>query len=332
MARQRIQLAGKVNARLDELDNGAIFDLQNQVFTYLDNPGQIWCCRPDCNGRYESPYEMADHGLHCSDLISDIAPASSRVQLSVYRVLDDYGIGEYDQLARAIRAAVLRHADSPLVINLSLGFGPHVAQLANLLQDPAQFLNAPFGGAGASSLGAMSTAAAGNAARDLSMAAARYLFGQLPSTEVAGGSRQVVAIAAAGNDACPGQTRPAPRFPAIHEGVIGVGSIADAQGTLSSFTNLDDVYGTRNDGIGAYGEGIVGLHTAARFPQNQGPVWPWQSRRAINDTGWATWSGTSFATPIVSAIAALLLSRGASVADVQKWVEKETDVRAIAQT
>ncbi len=89
----------------------------------------------------------------------------------------------------------------------------------------------------------------------------------------------VLIVAAAGNDGCD-----CLHIPAALESVLAVGAM-DAQGNPIGFSNWGKAY--QSQGILALGENILG---------------------AIPGGGTATKTGTSFATPIVSGIVALLLS------------------------
>src|SRR5581483_3704002 len=75
--------------------------------------------------------------------------------------------------------------------------------------------------------------------------------------------------------------------------------------TFAPYSNDDDFPGTRDDGISAFGgnidpgtglsthEGVTGLFVSRSFPSG-----------TLNTTGWARWSGTSFATPFITGLAA----------------------------
>jgi cyanobactin maturation PatA/PatG family protease len=91
--------------------------------------------------------------------------------------------------------------------------------------------------------------------------------------------KNVLIVAAAGNDGCE-----CLHLPAALESVLAVGAM-DSQGNPLNFSNWGKAY--QNQGILALGENILG---------------------ATPDGGTTLRSGTSFATPIVSGIVALLLS------------------------
>lgn len=126
--------------------------------------------------------------------------------------------------------------------------------------------------------------------------------------------RNVLLVAAAGNDACEGEPRPEPRMPAKFEGVLGVSAVDDIRTpTLTPYSNLDDSL-LPDDGIGAVGGGTTGTKSAqglvSLFVSEKVP------RRAVatdptdpdNRKGLVLWSGTSFATPVAVGFAACLWS------------------------
>jgi hypothetical protein len=108
----------------------------------------------------------------------------------------------------------------------------------------------------------------------------------------------VLAIAASGNDSCRPTIVAGPKLPAVAEGILGIGSYLKA-GTQSNFSNDDDLEDP-DDGVGAFGEDVVGPYTRAKYPDG-----------TTNTSGLAMWSGTSFATPVSAALAACLISEKA---------------------
>jgi subtilisin family serine protease len=153
----------------------------------------------------------------------------------------------------------------------------------------------------------------------------RRAHGGLSSTMQWLYDRGVLVVAAAGNDALRehhGGIRPQPRFPAYYEPVLSVAA-ADADGEPSLYSNRGDVDPFFN-GITTFGgavkkpksrtsvprprtggkareRSIVGLYCSPTLPGGK-----------ANKTGYVHWAGTSFSTPIVSALAALLWQQDAA--------------------
>jgi subtilisin family serine protease len=152
------------------------------------------------------------------------------------------------------------------------------------------------------------------------------------------GQKDVVVVAAAGNDSARSSRRRT-RFPAAYENVIGVGALPTlsptSTGSYSSAAysnraddqNPDEGYMTFGGEPGP-GRGIRGLYTSEIPVYVEGWLsWLWRIftgtgldgwkgpgylpphprtltldriRYKRNQTGWAWWAGTSFATPIIS--------------------------------
>jgi hypothetical protein len=274
----------------------------------------------------EDYFTIADHGLFIADIINDIAPGT---EIRVYRALNDFGITDLELVGKAIDYAIQDAGGKPLIINCSLGFAPELILIEPLLRrSPVN----PFSAASAYGQGrdffqsigpALSIEPSKNAilgTLDLpDIAALRTMFA-LPL------NGQVLTVAAAGNDSRRGDDIVvAPRVPAAIEEVLGVSAIVPDAGPTNwrsaPYTNDDDVENERDDGVSAMGgdatmtafpvmslNGLVGLYVTDNIPNN--------------DWGRAEWSGTSFATPIITGLAACvwweLLRRGANpVPDAQ---------------
>lgn len=239
-------------------------------------------------------YLMPDHGLFVAGVIHSLAPLA---RLHLYEVLNPYGIGCVETIMNGlIRLLQDPQVSRPVILNCSLMLdipstlhgdpdltgGPLPVGFANQVVSPLQDLFARLAQAG------------------------------------------VVAVAAAGNDAVkqpgkPGRIpRPPARFPAAFDSVIGVGALGrppyPRPARKATYSNLAD----RPNGAGYVtlggedGEelGMLGVFTGGfpgymdAFPADPHQVRAERVRYDPNDTGWAWWAGTSFATPVVAGILA----------------------------
>ena len=253
----------------------------------------------------DDDYLMTDHGLFAAGIVRDIAPTAD---VRLIRVLNDYGVGDLLSLTQAMsRLPALIGTDgiTRIVVNLSL-----VADLppdAKLLswwfprtsRDP-QVLRERFG----------------DVCRVIGLS--QFCVDKTLAW-LRGSGRNVLVVAAAGNDfnAAAGGSRPAPRLPARDDAVLGVAAV-NRYGNPASYSNKGD-FVVLGNGVATFGgdataarsgdlprqpaagDAVVGLFTAPVFPLSTPPTPP-----ATNASSWAFWAGTSFATPVVSGIAACL--------------------------
>ncbi|HEX2514537.1 MAG TPA: S8 family serine peptidase, partial [Chloroflexota bacterium] len=127
----------------------------------------------------------------------------------------------------------------------------------------------------------------------------------------------VLVVAAAGNDGGVGTAPlpPEPRIPARYEDVLAVAAVKRSSFDPAPFSNRGDV-AIMGNGVAVFGgdarpaeggdaddpwvtvDGVVGAFSSPTLPLGGGP----------NRSGWAAWAGTSFATPIITGLAAGILS------------------------
>jgi hypothetical protein len=265
----------------------------------------------DVYGRHY-PIELSDHGLFIAGIIRDIARDA---RIECIRVLNFLCVGDLQIINGALSKIYNRMLSvdpdtgdegdlfgKPVVINLSLviptedearqkGINPLAGGFEIV---PAPLLFAILGLAG---LGAIFVASAGNE----------------------GDQREL-----------PGGKRPMALFPAALgsppysvDSVIAVGAV-DANGHVTSYSCYP---GSR--GIATYGgevprivppnppcsdpalttlDALRGIYSSVEYPPlSLDP--PAQYYQAPNDHAWAYWLGTSFATPIITAVTARILER-----------------------
>lgn len=240
-----------------------------------------------------------DHGLFVAGIVRDIAP---RAELHLIRVLGDNGLGDLRALAATLRHLPERllgpaPPGTRLIVNLSLVAEAPALEgwLPRTAADPAA-LRARWG--------------------DVCATMSRLQSGLARTIDWLAGEG-VLIVAAAGNAALGPASRPQPRPPAAYDSVLGVAAVTAARlpafysdrGDMVVFGNGVAVFG--GEGIAAapdrlaeipppVGErmdAVAGLFSAARLPLTPPGA-------GTNETGWVYWSGTSFATPVISAIAA----------------------------
>ncbi len=247
-------------------------------------------------------YVMSDHGLFVASIINALAPAA---KLHLIEVLNPYGVGTLESIARGFaRAAdfILKNPGATVVVNASLFLG--VVQKDQAAIDELAKID-PFW--------------------------ARFKEGDIdglvaPLREVCAFIHTHVGrvAAAAGNDGRirtngDGQVEdfhPAARFPAAYENVVGVAAL-NLDDSIAIYTNLADLQG--DEGIATFGgdkigedsdpeKGVLGVYIGS-FPDG-----------TPNRFGLARWSGTSFATPRVTAAFVALMSDGVSQRDAFKRI------------
>ncbi|HSL45682.1 MAG TPA: S8/S53 family peptidase [Anaerolineales bacterium] len=279
-----------------EIKDIFVADPAMEVFLYPD--------QPELNGlaRYGQPpdhYDMNDHGTFIASIIRTITPST---KIYLYQVLNRFGEGSLTAISYGLVAAINQRGEeaTPLIFNCSFGVEdilPHRPQLPALSEPSTQVLiftciNDAFGWA---------------------------------TTHL-----NVKVVASAGNDAKEGEaengTQPDPRSPAKLDHILSVaalpkGPVRDpARGNRyrpASYSNRAHALGSAKDMT--YSFATLGGERRKNRPYRSigGPlgvyigVIPKVKRDGTflqddppNPTGWARWSGTSFAAPVITALLA----------------------------
>lgn len=263
---------------------------------------------------YSEPryYFMPDHGLFISGIIRDLAP---RVRIRLVRILNDFGCCDLYNLFAALtdlEQELVSGAIRRLVINLSLAVTPDVRRLSAIWFENRSWPSGQLSGA----LRLLTQLEEG----------LRLLFESLYT-------HGALIVAAAGNDSEPahkqGKKPGPPRAPARYSTTMSVTAV-NSQYETARYANAASIApmdaGVATFGGDSYGvtgadgqpDAVRGIYIAPTFPGGD-----------LNVSGWADWSGTSFATPVISALGAHLLAQGWSVpnalARITAGRERKTD-------
>lgn len=257
-------------------------------------------------------YDMSNHGLFVAGIINSIA--GDRVQrIHLVQVLNNFGVGSVSTVMEGLNLAMkLKRRDVPMVINISLTMAlpidDHVK--VDLPADALAFVNDR------------------NKVRDVKDLIDRTFIPNnhrevttFENIQLAGQWKDVYIVGSAGNDSDRlGQvpTGKSVRYPAASTGVLGVGA-TDADGQHAWYSNISELQPTQgiitlggsSSPNNAQAQGILGvwidkLPDAAFTPPPPAPGTPVTE---TNPDACARWSGTSFATPIVTGTLARLASK-----------------------
>ena len=269
-----------------------------------------------CTGHdnYGEPryYAMPDHGLFVAGLIRDIAPGA---RIRLIRVLDDFGGGDLYNLFAALtdlEQELVSGTIRRLVINLSLTIMPDIRRLPYIWFDHREWPSAQL---------SRVTRALAHIEEGL-----RLLFESLYA-------HGALVVAAAGNDSTlankQGLQPQPPRAPARYDTTLSVTSV-NSRFAPSRFANLACMP-PLNAGVATFGGDSYGSIDAHKWPDAVRGVYisPTFPGGAQNTSAWADWSGSSFATAIISALGAHLLALGWStpnaIARIAAGRERRTD-------
>jgi hypothetical protein len=257
------------------------------------------------------PILMPDHGLFIAGIVRDVAPNAN---IECIRVLNDLCVGDLNKLAGALWR----------IYNRMLSINPETGQVGDLYQRPVVINLSLVIPTDDEARQKQITPVAGG----FNIIQADVFFAITSLTQVG-----AIVVASAGNEGDErempaGGKRPMALYPAAFgesiDNVIAVGAVtaADKEASYSCYP------GSR--GVATYGgevpdvqpldppssnptvtinDALRGIYSSVEYPPLSAVPAdpPEQYYEAPNDHTWAYWIGTSFATPIVSAVIARIL-------------------------
>lgn len=258
-------------------------------------------------------YDMTDHGLFVASIVHSIAPAA---EIHLYEVLNSEGVGDLKSIALGLWKVWKAFPTQPLVVNCSLVL--NIPLLNHPITDLDKKLKAKIihkwdeHKNKAETINRLSDELWSEEESLVWLARQALAIRWICDLIYVRNSR---VIAAAGNDHEPGRPdseRPQARYPAAFESVVGVGALKKRVHRNDPLGRAE--YSDRSDepeetGIMTLGgekgkeNGVLGVYLG-KFPHETDDDKPGPK----NGYDWAWWAGTSFASPIISGMAAAVLS------------------------
>lgn len=262
----------------------------------------------DIFGRH-STFKMPDHGLFIAGIVRSLAPDAN---IECIRVLNDYCVGDLNVLLQALQDIHDRMSrgdlhKKPVVINLSLviptddeaeqkgvkpKLGGHNITRTNLLAAIQSLVE----------MGAVFAASAGNEGDRRGNPSARRPAALYPGAFANDKVKGIIAVGATNHAGNPAQY-------SCYPGIYG---IATYGGEIPKpLPARHPARGKTTPGCVTRAEhmdGLIGIYCSTSYPSlsinDCDATYP-----APNNHGWAYWVGTSFATPIISALLACIMEK-----------------------
>ena len=284
---------------LDIADNDHVKLNYDFLPDVLDVPGPLQpATGKDIHGRLVG-FRMPDHGLFAAGIVHDLAPNAN---IECTRVLNDMCVGDCETLSRALQNIYNRMQigdlqNTPVVINLSLVIPPDFEVIKHGLDINKQIRDNLFKPMqNLVTLGAIFVASAGNEGdlrynpMNQPQARPEALY---PAAFAYDGLDRVIPVGAVDKlgKATAYSCNPGPRGVATYGGDVPKDADIKFVDGKTKVTKVD---------------ALIGVYSSISYPALA--IEDHQPSYAVpNANGWAYWVGTSFATPIVSAVAARAL-------------------------
>lgn len=296
-------------------------------------------------------FPMVDHGLAVAGILRDLTPDAN---IECIRVLNDYGVGDLRTLLKAIAYIYERVSDRgkalglPVVINLSLVVSPPAGMVPGIEDIIAASKDVLYSILNQAGFEAIIVASAGNDSdpRDAQMNPSEVRFSARYPAAFADDKKHSIArlipVGAVNKD----------RKAAFYSNYPGPSGIATYGGeppepdrwvpsALShAITHVDD---------SETSDAICGVYTAAKYPAlsvndvftrrmpstqmgsiSQRKLMEYPTYDTPNPYAWAYWSGTSYAAPIISALAARAVEcdlKSSKKSDIRRIISDAAQVR-----
>jgi hypothetical protein len=288
--------------------NPHIYETEKATYHFAGGIGQDFSPtyfsvdHPYAVGNHE--YDSSDHGLFIAGIVHMIAPEA---QIHVIEVMNEFGVGTFLNFANGFHKMLSIHKELNPKSEKKLG------SMCHAIVNCSFTLSIPIDGHETS------------ADKGLLECIKRHpnLFNQqlegLSDALTDSLATGAIVVGAAGNDSTAQQPRKKARYPAKYKQVVGIGALK-RDGNPADYSNEDDdpdwdgVYtfggnyargaasksSTEGKKCGDGEEGLISIFTGNLNIEIDGTPTAYPPEFFINPSGYAEWSGTSFATPVLA--------------------------------